>query len=113
MAVMAGCLTTQAVNGAVPRGGGDPAARVGRQSGCRPPLARDHERLLDHLLGDVDIAEETDQGGDDPAGFLTEDPFEVGCVDGRHVRVRTRARPGTGGPRPDPCKRRTLSPPTP
>jgi len=24
------------------------------------------------------MPEETDQGGDDPSGFLTEDPFEIG-----------------------------------
>ncbi len=44
---------------------------------------RDHERLLDHLLGDVDVAEETDQGGDDPTGFLPEDPFELVGVESR------------------------------
>ena len=80
VAVIAGCLAAQAVDGAVAGGRGDPAARVRRQSGRRPPLARDDERLLDHLFGDVDVAEETDQGGDDPSGLLTEDPFEVGCV---------------------------------
>ena len=85
VAVIAGRLTAQAVDGAVAGGRGDPAARVRRQPGRRPPLARDDERLLDHLFGDVDVAEETDQGGDDPAGLLTEDPFEVGAVDGRHV----------------------------
>ena len=88
VAVMAGCLTAQAVDGAVAGGGGDPAARVRRQPGRRPPLARNQERLLDHLFGDVDVAEETDQGGDDPAGFLTEDPFELGCVDGRHASAQ-------------------------
>jgi len=111
MAVIAGCLTTQAVNGAVPRGGGDPAAGVGRQSGGRPPLARDRERLLDHLLGDVDVAEETDQGCDNPAGFFTEDPFERCGVDHRHRRLRLRCRLGTGAPRPDPCTLPKLVPP--
>ena len=36
VAIMARCLTTQAVDGAVAGGGGDPAARIGRQSGRRP-----------------------------------------------------------------------------
>ena len=86
MAVVAGGLAAQPVDGAVAGGGGDPPAGVGRQPLLRPPLARDDERLLDHLFGDVDVAEETDQGGDDPAGLLSEDPFEVGGVDGRHLR---------------------------
>ena len=89
VAVIAGCLAAQPVDRAVAGRRGDPAAGVRRQPGDRPPLARDDERLLDHLFGDVDVAEETDQGGDDPAGFLTEDPFEVGGADGvGHGRLR-------------------------
>ena len=83
--IVARCLTTQAIDRTVTRGRRDPAAGVGGQAGDRPAFARDHERLLDHLLGDVDIAEETDQGRDDPTGFLSEDPFEIGRVDGGHV----------------------------
>ena len=56
---------------------------------CRPAFARDEERLLDHLFGEVDVAEETDQGGDDPTGLLTEDPFEVAGVGDRPGTVRS------------------------
>ena len=40
-------------------------------------LDRDDERLLDRLLGDVDVAEEADQGRDRPAGLLPEDPLDA------------------------------------
>ena len=76
VAVMARRLTTQAIDRTVAGRRGDPAAGIRRQPVRRPPLARDHERVLDRLFGDVDVTEETDQGGDDSTGFLTEDPFE-------------------------------------
>ena len=44
--------------------GGTPAVR--------PPLEGDDEGLLDRLLGEVDVAEEADQGGDGPAELLPE-----------------------------------------
>ena len=66
LTVMAGCLATQSVDSAVASGGGQPPTRVGRYAADRPPLARDGECLLGHVLGDVDVAEESDQGGDDP-----------------------------------------------
>jgi hypothetical protein len=38
-----------------------------------PPLGRDRERLLSGLLGEVDVAEEADQGREDPAPLALED----------------------------------------
>jgi hypothetical protein len=39
----------------------------------RPPLGRDRERLLGGLLGEVDVTEEADQGGEDAAPLAPED----------------------------------------
>jgi hypothetical protein len=38
-----------------------------------PSLGRDRERLLGGLLGEVDVAEETDQGREDPAPLALKD----------------------------------------
>jgi hypothetical protein len=38
-----------------------------------PPLRRDRERLLGGLLGEVDVAEEADQGREDPPPLALED----------------------------------------
>jgi hypothetical protein len=38
-----------------------------------PPLGRDRKRLLGGLLGEVDVAEEADQGREDPAPLPLED----------------------------------------
>ena len=48
-------------------------AGLGGTPGRRPPLERDDERVLDRLFGDVDVAEEADQGGDGTTGLLPED----------------------------------------
>jgi hypothetical protein len=40
---------------------------------ARPPLGRDGERLLGGLLGEFDVAEEADQGREDPAPLPLED----------------------------------------
>ena len=89
------CLAAQAVDGAWLRAvvviqppglGGTPSAR---------PLAQgDGERLLDRILGDVDVAEGADQGGDRSAGLLAEDPADLGLVDlGCGVSVALSSRP--------------------
>ena len=76
------------------------AARVWRHTGFRPPVERHSERVLDRLFGDVDVAEEADQGGDAPAVLVAGRP---GRSRSRHrlARLSPRRRPGTGGPRPD------------
>jgi hypothetical protein len=38
-----------------------------------PSLGSDRKRLLGGLLGEVDVAEEADQGREDPAPFALED----------------------------------------
>jgi hypothetical protein len=41
----------------------------------------DGERLLHGILGDVDVAEDADQGGHGSAGRLAEDPVDLGAVE--------------------------------
>jgi len=53
-------LAAQAVDGSIAGSGRDPAARVGRQAVARPCAQGDGERLLDCVLGKVDVAEGMD-----------------------------------------------------
>src|SRR5882724_12015548 len=81
-----------------------PAARVGRQAVACPCAEGDGERLLHCILGDPDVAEGADQGGDRSAGLLTEDPADRRLVEPEYgvdvvQSVRPRIRVGTGGPR--------------
>jgi hypothetical protein len=62
-------------------GGGDPATRVGRHAIARPPAQGDGEGLLHRILGQVDVAEDADQGGQRSAGLLTEDPADLRLVE--------------------------------
>jgi hypothetical protein len=41
-----------------------------------PALGRDRKGLLGGLLGEVDVAEEADQGREDPPPFALEDPLD-------------------------------------
>ena len=54
-----------------------PAGLLGR-SVPRPPFRRDRERLLRGFLGELEVAEEADQGGEDASPVLSEDPLEQG-----------------------------------
>jgi hypothetical protein len=104
-------LSAQPVDGAVAGGRGDPPARVGWQALARPPVKREGERLLDRIFGDIDVAEDADQGGHRPPGRLAEDPADlglvhprrgVGCCVGVAHDVRPLVRPRTGAPRSAP-----------
>ena len=70
-------LTAQPIDRAIACRRDDPPGRTGRQTARRPPLARDHECLLDRVLGDVDVAEDADQRSDCSPVLLTEDPRNI------------------------------------
>ena len=53
-----------------------PGARVVRRPIARPALGGDREGLLSGLLGEVEVAEEADQVGEDAAPLVAEDPLE-------------------------------------
>jgi hypothetical protein len=57
-------LAAQAVDGSIAGSRRDPAAGVGRQAVACPRTQGYGERLLDCILGEVDVAERADQGGD-------------------------------------------------
>src|SRR5207248_514712 len=74
-------LTPQTIDGPLAGGGRDPATGIGRQAIRRPPAQRDGERLLDRVFGNVDVAENADQGGDRPARVLAKDLADGRLVD--------------------------------
>jgi hypothetical protein len=76
--VRAGRLAPQPVDGPVAGGGDDPAGRAGRQSGLGPSPGGLRERVLDRVLGGVDIAEDAGQDGHRAAVLPAEDAFDVG-----------------------------------
>ena len=65
--IMSGGLAAQSVDGPVARRGDDPRPRIGGSAGLGPLRHGDGERLLNRILGDVDVAEGADQGGDGTA----------------------------------------------
>jgi hypothetical protein len=70
--VLVAALASEAVDGAVARRAHDPGAGVVRRPVPRPALERGHEGLLNHLLGEVEVAEDADQGRDRPPRLLPE-----------------------------------------
>jgi hypothetical protein len=69
-------IAADAVDRSVPSGGHEPRARVGRRPLARPALGRDRERLLGGFLGEVEVAEEADQAGEDTSPLVAEDLLE-------------------------------------
>jgi hypothetical protein len=69
-------VAADAVDGAVARGGHEPGARVGGRPVEGPALGRDRERFLGGFLGEVEVAEEADQAGEDAAPLVAEDLLE-------------------------------------
>ena len=47
----------------------EPRARIRRHAFERPTLDRRRERILQRLLGEIEVAEEADQGGKDASGL--------------------------------------------
>ena len=82
------CRAAQTIDGAIPCSGRDPAAWVWRQAVDRPALKGDRERVLDSILGDVDVAEAPDESGDGSTGLLAEDPADLRGVDRARRPVR-------------------------
>ena len=69
-------LTAQPVDRLPSRRDREPRAGVLRDARARPPLDRRSERLLERVLREVDVAQITDQGGDDPCVLLAEDALD-------------------------------------
>jgi hypothetical protein len=69
-------LAADPVDRPVASGGDEPGARVVRRPLARPALGGDRERLLSGLLGELEVAEEADQVGEDAAPLVAEDLLE-------------------------------------
>ena len=69
-------LAAQAVDRAVAGGDRQPRARIGRRAVARPALCSSRERLLRGILGEIEVAEEADQAGEDAAPLIAEDLLE-------------------------------------
>jgi hypothetical protein len=65
-------ISAQPVDGPVPGGGGDPRPRPVGDALPGPPLHGHHEGVLDGLLGQVEVAEDADEGCDRPSLLLAE-----------------------------------------
>jgi hypothetical protein len=66
-------VPAQPVDRPVARGRQEPGPRVVGPALARPALGGDRERLLGGLLGDVEVAEEADQVGEDAPPLVAED----------------------------------------
>jgi hypothetical protein len=73
-------LTAEPVDRAVARDPGDPGARVGRRPVPGPALERDRERVLDRVLGGVEVPEDADQRGDRPPRLAPEQAVDLAGV---------------------------------
>src|SRR5207253_10783776 len=65
------------VDRAVPRRGDEPARGIARHPVRRPPLERRRHGVLEGVLGELEIAEDRHQSGEDAATFLAEDAREL------------------------------------
>jgi hypothetical protein len=71
-------IAANAVDRAVAGRRHEPGPWVGGRPLARPPLGGDGERLLSGLLGEIEVAEEADQAGEDAAPLVAEDLVEDG-----------------------------------
>ena len=84
----------QQVDGSAPSRQRQPAARIGWYPVTAPGSQRDDDRLLDCLLGDIEVAEAALQLGDDQTSLPADDAGECGVLR-RGLRVREEC-PSTG-----------------
>jgi hypothetical protein len=71
-----GAVAIDPVDGTVPGRRREPRAGSAGDAVARPPLGRNGERLLGGFLGEVEVAEEADQVGEDAAPLVAEDLVE-------------------------------------
>jgi hypothetical protein len=71
-------VAADAVDRAVARDRDQPGARVVGRPVARPALGRDRERVLGGLLGELEVAEEADQGRQDAPPLVAEGLLEDG-----------------------------------
>ena len=94
-------VAAQAVDRAVAGGDRQPGARVGRRAVPWPALGSGRERVLGGLLGEVEVAEEADQVGEDATPLLAEDLLEQRLPLDQRPHLDGAAHPGRRNPRGD------------
>src|SRR5579864_4582166 len=82
-------LAADAIRRSVPSRGHQPGARVVRNTRLWPAFGSNKEGLLRGLLGEVEVAEKADQGGQNAAPFLAEDVIERGYQYTSEGRIST------------------------
>src|SRR5581483_7315108 len=82
-------VAADAVDRAVSRSRHEPAGGVRRRPVPRPPLERDRDRVLEGVLGEVEVAEDADQGGEDASVLLAEELLERRYAPTSAVRMTT------------------------
>ena len=70
-------LAPEAIDRAISAHADDPGGRIGRHPLARPALEGDRERLLHRILGEVEVAEDADQGRDRAPGLPPEQRADV------------------------------------
>jgi hypothetical protein len=68
----------KAINRPVPGGGRDPRSRVVRHASLGPGLERGHERLLNGLLGEVEVAEDPNERRNSATRLFLEEAIDDG-----------------------------------
>jgi hypothetical protein len=76
VAILPRRLAPQPIDGAVARGGDDPAGRARRQAARRPARHGRGEGILHRLLGDGDVAEHAHEDRHGAAVFGAEHPLD-------------------------------------
>jgi hypothetical protein len=67
---------TQPVDRSKPSGRNQPGPRAGRRAFYGPALDRRRERILKRFLGEIEVTEEANQGGENAAGFRAVDRLD-------------------------------------
>src|SRR4051812_21963542 len=81
------------VDRAVARGRHDPPGGIRRDAAGRPLVERDHVRVLQRVLGELEVAEDADQGREDAAVLLAEDGLDYAPASGKTITGRTSIEP--------------------
>jgi hypothetical protein len=89
-------LAADPVDGPVPGDRDEPAGRVGGSAVPGPALQRLLDGVLEGVLGEIEVAEDADQGGEDAPVLLAEQAAELG-VGSRRYSALTSAGTGTIG----------------
>jgi hypothetical protein len=79
-------FAAEVIDRSISSGRRDPATGVRRQAVGGPLPYCEGERLLNRVLGEIDVAEDPDQGSHRPTGLLAEDPADQCFIDDEQVQ---------------------------